>query len=110
MTSLPFTIPGVYSSLAELEGIARLDEGGFVLEFSVKDAFAGILKSQPKEILIAFPDLAEATFKRGLFNGKFTIRTRRISVIAEVPGGSAGELRLHCRRKHWGVAAEWHHN
>ena len=106
MSILPFTISGVYSSLGELEGIARLEEGGLVLEFSVKDAIVGVLKSQPKEAWIAFADLAEATFKRGLFSGKFIIRTRRMSAISDIPGSSQGELRLRCRRKDCGVAVE----
>jgi hypothetical protein len=106
LSILPFTISGVYSSLGELEGLARLEEGGLVLEFSVTDAFVGVLKSQPKEVLVAFADLAEATFKRGLFSGKLIIRTRRMSAISDIPGSSQGELRLQCRRKHWGAATE----
>ena|SRR5438876_6111568 len=106
MNALPFTISGVYLDFANLEGIARLDESGLILEFSVKDALVGVLKSKPKEVRLVFADIAEVTFKGGLFRGELTLQTRRMSAIADVPGSSAGRLRLRCRRKHWPIARE----
>jgi hypothetical protein len=100
MDSLPFTIEGVMTSLADMEGIARLEESGLVLEFMVKDNVLGLLKTQPREVCIPFADLAEVTFKRGWFKGVLALRARRMSAIADIPGNDEGQLRLQCRRRY----------
>jgi hypothetical protein len=106
MITLPFKISGLYASLAELHGIGRLEEGSLILEFSLKDAFVGILKSRPREIRISLVELKEVALKRRLFWSVFIIRARRMRVIAEFPGSKGDELRLRFRRRDWDTARE----
>lgn len=106
MNSVPFRITGVLTDFADSEGIARLGLNSLVLEFQVKDNLFGLFKSAPREVHIPFSDLAEAVFKRGIFRGVLTVRARRLSAMASVPGLKESELRLGCRRRHWEAAAQ----
>src|SRR3954451_12392962 len=106
MITLPFKISGLYASLAELHGIGHLEEGSLILEFSLKDAFVGVLKSRPREIRISLGELKEVALKRRLFWSVFIIRARRMRVIAEFPGSKGDELRLRFRRRDWDTARE----
>src|SRR5207247_1848093 len=83
-----------------------LDESGLILELSVKDALVGVLKSKPKEVRLAFTDIAEVAFLGGFFRGVLSVQTRRMSAVADIPGSTAGRLRLRCRRKYWPIARE----
>jgi len=104
--SVPFSVDGVMTSFADLNGIARVEESGLVLEFQVKDNVFGILKTQPREIRIPFLELAEITARRGWFGSVLVVRTRTLSALADVPGSDGAEIRLRCRRRHRDAAQE----
>jgi hypothetical protein len=106
MNSVPFSVDGVMTDFADLEGMMRLEGAGLVLEFRIKDSVFGVLKSQLQEIQLPFGELAEVTFKRGWFWGTVILRGRRMDTLASVPGTKDGELRLRCRLKHCAAARE----
>jgi hypothetical protein len=104
--SVPFSVNAVYTSFADMDGIARVEENGLILEFQVKDNVFGILKTQPKEVRIPFANLAEVTARRGWFGSILVVRARTISALAEIPGHDGAEIRLRCRRRHRDAAQE----
>ena len=106
MTSLPFTIRGVYTGFVDLEGIARLEERELCLEFRMSSVFTRYVKSKPREVRIALDELEEAAFKNRLCLGFLKLRARRLGAFSGVPGNDGGELRLRCRREHWEAARE----
>ena len=107
MNSLPFKITGVLTDFADSEGIARIEGEALVLEFQIIDNMFGLLKSAPREVTIPFADLAEVVFRRGVFSGVLTLRARRLTTLASVPGIKESELQLRCKRRDRATAAEF---
>jgi len=104
--SVPFKVDAVFTSFADMNGIARVVENALALEFQVKDNLFGIIKSAPREVHVAFTDLEEVTFKRGWFRGVLVVRARRMSALAEIPGHDGAEIRLSFSRRHRDAAQD----
>lgn len=106
MSSVPFTIEDVYSSLAELEGVVRMEPTGLTLEFRIMDAILNLLKSQPKEVRIPWTDLEEVTFTKGYFKCVLHLRARAMTAFSQIPGSNGSEVKLRCKRKYAPAAQE----
>ena len=100
MYSIPFTFPDTYGGLAEADGIARFDGHSLILEFQVKDAVFGLVKSEVKEVMLPIDEIANIDFKRGKFRGQITIRTHSVSAVEEIPEQKGGEFVISIKRKH----------
>ena len=106
MSSVPFTVGDVYSSLAELEGVVRMEENGLALDFRVTDAVLHVMKSQPQEARIPWTELEEITFTKGLFRCALHLRTRGLKAFSAIPGSNGSEMILRCKRKYAEAARE----
>jgi hypothetical protein len=106
MASLPFTLGGVYADLAQIRGVARLDDDHLVLEYRLQDSVVGVLQSELKELRIPLSDLESIEFQRGFFRNVLCVRARTMRVLESLPGAHDTQLRLVCRRQDRGHAQQ----
>ena len=94
--SLPFWIPRGFGTI---DGIARVYEPEFVVEFESKESMFRIVT---REVAIPFEEIESVTFKQGLFNRALHFATRRLH-----PASSrAGQFALNVSREHVKKAKE----
>lgn len=98
MPSVPFTIDQVYQGLATLHGRARMTPAGLTLEFEVRDAFVGAVKSGVQQVDIGFDDLAGLDLQTGWVRTRLLIRTASMRAPAAVPGDHQRGILLSVRR------------
>lgn len=106
MESIPFTLPDLYASLAEGNGLLRVEEDSLVLEYQVKDSVIGILKSSLKELRIPLREISSIRFVKKLIKSRLFIKTHRMNTLAKFPGSEQGELKLYINRKNRKAAEE----
>lgn len=95
---LPFTIPSIGIGLQAMSGIAHFQKDTLRIEYEVKDAILGIVRSAPREASLTVAQLLQVTMRRKLFGSKLEIQTRSLVDLADIPGSEAGRLVLHVKR------------
>ena len=100
MYSIPFSFPDAYSGFAEADGVARFDGHCLILEYQIKDAVFGMVKSEVKKVIIPVGEIAAIKFKRSTFRATIDLRTHCIEIVEEIPGQKGGEFMLSLKRKH----------
>lgn len=106
MYSIPFSLPDAYGGMAEADGILQFDGISLLLEFQVKDAIFGVIKSEVKKIALNADDIAAVQFKRKVFKGLITLRSHTVNAISDVPGQKGGEVRITIKKKYCEDAEE----
>lgn len=106
METIPFTITNVYEGFAEVEGLARLEDDGLVLEFQTKDGIVGLIKSKVNEVRIPLEEIAGVEFQKKMFKASVLLRVRSMSLMSAIPGSRQGEVKLRIPRKHRDAAEE----
>src|SRR5262245_6985249 len=104
MNSVPFTLSELYGGLATCEGLLRDEGKEIALEFQVKDAVAGFIKSGVREVRVPLKDLVSVTLDKdwlctSWLGVKIQIQTARMELLKDVPGASQGRVELHIARK-----------
>ena len=104
MNSVPFTLSELYGGLATCDGLLRDEGEKIVLEFQVKDAVAGFIKSGVREVRVPLKDLVSVTLTKGWLGTswlgvKIVIQAARMELLKDVPGASQGRVELHIARK-----------
>jgi hypothetical protein len=102
--SLPFSIPDVYQGFAEAGGIIKASKAGLILEFEVKDALVGMLKSGINEVQIPTNEISFIDLKAGWFRTRLIIRTRSMATLGNIPGSKPGQIALRIARKDRDIA------
>lgn len=98
--TIPFEIPEVNHGFQKAEGLMKLAKDGIELEFEVKDAILGVLKSGIKHITIPYSGLESIEYKKGWFSSKIVLNGTSMSVFEEVPGSDVATCVLKVKRKH----------
>ena len=106
MYSIPFSLPDAYGGMAEADGILQFDGIAILLEFQVKDAIFGVIKSEVKRVTLHADDIAAVQFKRKVFKGQITLRSHTVNAISEVPGQKGGEVKISIKKKYCEDAEE----
>jgi hypothetical protein len=96
--SIPFRLPEIYHGLAEGHGRLHVGEEGLRLEFRVKDAVFGVLKSRVKEVFIPYADIESFELKIGWFRRRLFIHTRSLQLVEDFPGDDDGCIILNVRK------------
>ena len=97
-SSLPFTLPEVYHGLAEGHGRLHVGEEGLRLEYRVKDAVLGLLKSRVREVFLSYGDIEEFEFRDGWLRRSFVIHVNTMQVASDFPGAEEGHIVLRFRK------------
>lgn len=98
--SVPFEITGVSHGLKEVEGLIKLNEQGFELEYRLQDSFVGIFKSDMKATVVPYGNLEEITFEKGWFSSKVILEGTSMDAFSGLPGTDPGSRTLKIKRKH----------
>lgn len=96
--SIPFRLPDIYHGLAEGHGRLHVGEEGLRLEYRVKDAVFGVLKSRVKEVFIPYGDIEQLELRIGWFRRRIFIHTRSLQLIDDFPGADDGCIILNVRK------------
>ncbi len=103
-TSLPFKNENVYEGFAITEGALSLRENSLVFEFITKDSVVGALKSEVKQVVVAFENIEELSFKKSIFGNKLSVRLTNFMIAQELPGQEDCEVKLRITRKNTDTA------
>ncbi len=97
-TSIPFTLPEVYHGLAEGHGRLHVGEEGLRLEYRVKDAVFGVLKSAVREVFLPYDDIEDFEYREGWYRRRFFIHISSMQMAADFPGADEGHIVLRFRK------------
>lgn len=89
-----FTIPKLYSSLAEAKGLAQVRDDCLLLEFEISDTIFHTIKSKVKELVVPISEITSVRLERRLWATKLVLQGIRLRTFEGVPGGHGGEITL----------------
>lgn len=95
---IPFHLD-VNQGFAEAQGLIHIKKNSLVLEYEVKDAFGGFIKSELKETEIPFDEIESLTYKKGFWGAKVLIDGNSMRTFEDVPGAEQGSCTLKIKRK-----------
>ncbi|MEZ4745440.1 MAG: hypothetical protein R3C41_05155 [Calditrichia bacterium] len=98
MSRIAFKIPSVYSDLGEGDGVLHLENDQITIEYQIKDAFIGVLKSNIQKVIVPLLDIHDIVFQPKLINSKLILCTKEMATLANIPGSEKGELKLNIAR------------
>ena len=96
--TIPFTLPEVYHGLAEGHGRLHVGEEGLRLEYRIKDAVFGLLKSRVKEVFIPWSEIWEFECKIGWVRRRFIIHSHSLDLVSDFPGAEDGRIELRFKK------------
>jgi hypothetical protein len=96
---IPFSTDEAYAGLAAVEGIMLVEDDQVILEYQMKDNILGMLKSETRELVIPFEELAEVHYKRNWFVSRFRMQVNSMRILGEFPAGKGGQISLKVPRK-----------
>lgn len=99
--SFPFEVDEVVNKgLNKLVGVLSVCEDGIHLQYEVKDNTLGIVKSKPKNTVIKYKDIANATFSKSFFSASLIIKTKSFLSVLGIDDINGSELIIDVKRKH----------
>ena len=105
MASVPFSVPNLHGGFATARGIVRLEPEHLVLEFDVRDDLVGVFNSSVSQVRIPLTEVESLKLSKRLWWTSLVVRTKSMTVIADVPGRSHEGFRLNIARKYRDDAA-----
>ncbi|MCF6226822.1 MAG: hypothetical protein L3J22_11065 [Xanthomonadales bacterium] len=105
--SLPFKNNDTYEGFAVTEGCLKINDNSLVFEFFTKDSMIGLLKSEVKQVVVGFEDIAEISFQKSIFGNKLKLRLSNFMLAQKLPAPDAGEVKLRIARKDREIAASF---
>jgi hypothetical protein len=104
MASVPFSIRRLYGGLGRCHGVLHDEGDNFRFEFQVKDSFAGLLKTDVKEIRIPVKEIDSVqllrkwwgTSRRGV---RIVLHAIGLATFKDIPGASHRQLVLNVARR-----------
>lgn len=95
---IPFHLE-VNQGFAHAQGLIHIKKNSLVLEYEVKDAFGGFIKSELKETDVPFDEIESLTYKKGFWGAKILIEGNSMRTFEGVPGSEQGRCELKIKRK-----------
>jgi hypothetical protein len=104
MNAVPFTVGHLYAGFGQCDGLLRDEGDQLALEFQIKDALAGILKTGVRQARFPLKDLVSVTLTKGWLGNTWlgvtiNLQAARMETFQDVPGATQGRLELHVARK-----------
>lgn len=88
-----------HGGFGQVKGLARLEEHGLELQFSVHDALPGVIKTETRRLQIPLDVLSGARYCAGFLWLLPVIepRVRDLVVLAGLPGSEQGRIKLRVK-------------
>lgn len=96
--SVPFSCKAL-GGFAEAVGIVTARSDMLCIEFRIRDAFVGSVKSDRQVVEIPRQQLTRLDFSPGLFRSKLVLSADSISALGSLPGAETGSVTLNTKRK-----------
>jgi hypothetical protein len=96
---LHFKINEVYQGLAKAEGIMYTDEKALILEYEVKDSMFGVIKSDPKKLVIPIALISNVRFSSNFLLSRFKFDVNDLKLLSKFPGAKEGRVKLAIKRR-----------
>lgn len=111
MNAVPFTIE-LYGGLGQCDGLLRDEGKQLVMEFQIKDAVAGFIKTGVRRVQIPLNDLVSVTLTKGWLGTswlgvKVVLQAARMETVKDVPGMNQGRIELSVARKNRDAAEQF---
>lgn len=88
-----------YEGLAEIEGIMHIQEAHVLLEYQVKDALAGVVKSDLKQLHIPFDEISLVQYKLNFFVSKMIFQIDNMEILGKFEASQKGRIKLKVKRR-----------
>lgn len=95
MDSVPFSCDA-FAGFGEIQGIARVQPEGLLLQYQTRDAVLGLLRSGMKSALVPAQSLVHARYRAGFLwmFPRIEVRLSDLSAVADIPSTEGGRLVL----------------
>ena len=105
MTAVPFRVT-IHGGFAEAEGILRIDGDQLRIDFEVKDAIAGLLKSSHRTV-IPLADIDDVIYEDGWLGGRLILRVLELDPVEQMPFRSGAEVTVKIKRRDRDIATDF---
>jgi len=95
---------GRNQGFATANGLARMTDDGLTLEFEVKDAVVGVVRTGLRQVHIVLDHLSGVELITGWFTTRLRIRTTTMAPMSEVPGDHTDCIQLGAKRQNRAIA------
>ena len=102
-----FSNDDAYNGFGEIEGILSAVAHGLVLEFQVKDAMIGVVRSGMKELHTPYEAISQIRLKKTWFGSSIRLQVDDMSVLSRFPAAKAGEIVLSIKKRQRPVALDF---
>jgi hypothetical protein len=102
--SLPFYLDDLYSGLARLSGLIRIEGDYLRLEFQTQDNLIGVIKGNSRTKFISLRDIFKVELKSSWFSRLLVIRPSTLQALDGIPGADESELKLKFKRRDLEIA------
>ena len=92
---LPFKTDEAYHGFAEIQGLLHVERDHLLLEFELKDALFGVLKSGAKELKISYLDLNHVAYRRSWVKSRLVLQVNNMRVLSAFPGAKDGTIDVY---------------
>lgn len=89
-----FTINDLYANLAEVNGLAQIQDDRLILEFEIADSVFGAVKSKVREISVPLSEIAAVRLDRGMWCTRLKLQGQKLRTFEGVPTAKGGEVTL----------------
>lgn len=97
--SIPFVSEIGELGLTEAHGLLNYSEElGLSIEFETKDTFFGVIKSQVKQVVLSWSDIATIDVKKKFFSAEIRIRATNMNSFRDLPGTHAAEFKAKIKK------------
>lgn len=96
--TIPFHLD-VNHGFAVAQGLMHIKKNEIILEFEVKDSFAGLIKSGLKEVHIPFKEINSITFKKKFWGSAIVIEGDSMRTFDQIPEAEQGRCELKVKRR-----------
>lgn len=95
MDSVPFSCDA-FAGFGQIQGIARMQPDGLLLQYQTRDAVLGVLRSAMKSALVPVDTLVSARYGAGFLwlSPRIEVRVSDLSAVADIPSTEGGRLLL----------------
>ena len=112
MNAVPFMLERLYGGFGQCDGLLRDEGDHLALEFQIKDALAGILKTGVRQARIPTAELVSVTLTKGWLGNTWlgvsiNLQAARMETFKDLPGATQGRLELRVARKDVAAAEQF---